>query len=167
MSPAPDEHRAPKDRGEDDGERVGSGQQRDGDRVEADADEHPWAEEAAGAGDLAGTGQAGEGAGERHHDDDRAVDADAGVLGGVRVGADRADLEAERRAPEDEPHDDAQRDGQEEPEVDAAGSVPMTSGSRADVRERLGAGDRRGGVAQDDRVLRVHQPAHDRAPRCC
>ena len=63
--PGARQHRAPQDRGEDDAERVGAGEERDGDGVEADADEHARAQEPVGARDLAGTGQAGEGARQR------------------------------------------------------------------------------------------------------
>ena len=58
------EHRSPQDRAEDDAEGVGAGEQRDGDGVEADADEHAGAEEPGRAGDLAGAGEPGEGAGD-------------------------------------------------------------------------------------------------------
>ena len=59
---------------------------------------------------LAGAGQPGERAREGHHRDDRAVDADAGVAGGVGVGADGLHLEAEGGALQDEPHQHAQAD---------------------------------------------------------
>ena len=75
--PGAGQHRAPQDRREDDGVGVGPGQQRDGDGVEADRREHARAEEARGATDLAGAGQAGERAGDGHHHDDRAVHAHA------------------------------------------------------------------------------------------
>ena len=49
------------------------------------------------AADLAHAGQAGQGARDHEHDDDRPLDVDAGVARGTRVVADEADLVAPAR----------------------------------------------------------------------
>ena len=54
-------------------------------------------------------GETGEPTRQEHGEDDDPADADPGVVGGVRVGADGDRLEAERRAPQHERHDDAQQ----------------------------------------------------------
>ncbi len=72
-------------------------QQRDGDAVEAVAAGEEQRQAAADgyAQHFDGAGQAGQRAGDGHGHDDVAGDVDAGIAGGVGVGAHRAQLKAQ------------------------------------------------------------------------
>ena len=89
------------------------------------------------------------------------LDPHPGVAGRVGVGADGADLEAEGGAPQDEPHQHAQADGDRRTRGGGAARVWTISGSRADAGSGLGAGHRRAEVAEDHRILRRDHPAHE------
>ena len=62
-------------------------------------------------------GESGEGAGRGHREGRDRAGPHAGVAGGVRVGADRPDLEAPGRPVQEEPDEDDARERDEDPDV--------------------------------------------------
>src|SRR5450759_1936584 len=115
--------RSEQDRGEDDGDRVVLGEQRDCDAGEAEPGarghlvEHPVLD----TEDLRRAGQARKGSRDAQSVDGRDGDRDAAVLGGPLVETDGADTVAERRLLQDPPHQDGERDGDDETEMGAHG----------------------------------------------
>ena len=117
----PGQERAEEERREEDAERAVPSEHGDGDRDEADLRRldvgHAELELPAEHVDRAR--EPGERAGDRHRRDVRARDADAGVPRRVGIESDGAELEAERRAIEQERVDDETGEREEETDVEA------------------------------------------------
>ena len=119
------QERAEKQRGEEDPDGGVAAEQGHGDAEEAHRARARLtlhvvdAEDELPAQDVDHPRQASEPARDRHREEIRASDVDAGVARGLGVVADGSNLVAERRSVEDDPVDDEHRDRDEEADVEA------------------------------------------------
>ena len=121
-------------RGGDGAERVQLRQRGDDDAGIAVAGREVGGHLEAHAADLAGAGEPGERAGDQRCDQDDAADLHAGIVRRGRIVADRADLEAERRARQHPPDDDRgnQRQQHAEMHVDRTAGIGNSASGRID-----------------------------------
>ena len=110
--------------GQHDAHRMGAAHERHGDADEARAADEIQHQAVLHAEDLVHRHQPGQRAGDRHGDDDDAARLDAGIDGGIGIGAHRADLVAELGAPQQVPDGDGGDDGEEDREVERRGGEP-------------------------------------------
>ena len=123
--------------GQHDADRMRAAHQRHGDADEAGAADEVEHQAVLHAQDLVHRHQAGERAGDRHGDDDDAVRLDAGIDGGLGIGAHGADLIAELGAPQQEPDRDGGDDGEEDREVERRWRRAARRRTRAPPRATL------------------------------
>ena len=113
-----DEEQAEEDRGRDDAGRVEAAEERHHDAGEAVAAGDGLDGPVVDAGHLDRAGQPGEAAGQHHGRDQGALHVDAGVAGRLGLGAGGAQPVAEGGAPEHEPGQEGQDQGQHEAGVE-------------------------------------------------
>ena len=142
--------------GNDDPERSEVGEVGNDDRRVAIARRDAVLEAVDHAPDLAHPGQAGQGAGDDEHDDDRPLDVDACVARGTRAVADQADLVAGARPVQQEPDERCRKQPEQEPEVD---------GQAAERRApRVATSVRRGNQASRGNCSVCWKPPSDHGP---
>ncbi len=151
---------------DEDAPRVGSSQQGDGDGVEADRRGIGRGQVVLHAHDLDGAGEAGQHAAGGHGQDDDHARAHAGVAGGVGIGANGPDLEADGAAVQHPPHDGHRGEGDEHARVQqvsgAAGEDRKRGGPDVGRAREGGTGSPQGPAHGPRDDLQCHEVEHDR-----